>query len=451
MQQGFNVDSSTVSYFLSSSIFSQPHFRKVRLIKFRRLKIEGVVSVIEFLFPAAVCGLAVAFGRKKKPTDKDQIELVFRNLGVGGKIGKEKQTFLFPKLVHEHSVENGKEYVYATTVGLPDKTLKPLKEILSSTLNKPLKLKYKKYLSITVYDIEMPEVVLYKDVPSKKGWVVPLGKNLEGWHFHDFDKTPHTTIAGTTRFGKTQMLKNIMTYLIEHHTEDVEFLIIDLKGKLEFNPYRNLKQVRAVCGDPFEAYEELSQLHLQVKDTMEKFLGNGWNNVVKTSEKKRLFVIVDEAAQLAPDKFMEPEVKKIMSACQYYLSELARVAGGLGTRIVYATQYPTADTLPRQIKQNADMKISFRLPTGYASEVAIDEHGAEKLPSNIPGRALVKTHEVTEVQTPYIEDNEMMERIDRYVISERKEVSRESGSSITQFGENGVHEPESNPKVIKHL
>ncbi|MDA6141380.1 hypothetical protein OSK03_26735, partial [Escherichia coli] len=114
-----------------------------------------------------------------------------------------------------------------------------------------------------------------------------------------------------------------------------------------------------------------------------------------------------------------------------YLSELARVAGGLGTRIVYATQYPTADTLPRQIKQNADMKISFRLPTGYASEVAIDEHGAEKLPSNIPGRALVKTHEVTEVQTPYIEDNEMMERIDRYVISERKEVSRESGSSIT--------------------
>ncbi|MGG4288394.1 FtsK/SpoIIIE domain-containing protein [Priestia megaterium] len=405
--------------------------------------------MIEFLFPAAVCGAAVLFGRKKKPTDKDQIELVFRNLGVGGKVGKEKQTFVYPKLVDDYPVENGHEYIYGTTVGLPDKTLKPLKEVLSSTLNKPMKLKYKKYLTITVYDVEMPEKVPYKDVPYQEGWVIPLGKSETGWHFHDFDKTPHMTIAGTTRFGKTQMIKNMMTYLIEHHPEDAEFIIIDLKGKLEFNPYRNLKQVRAVCGDPFEAFETLSALHLQVKDTMDEFLDKGWNNIVKTSKKKRLFVIVDEAAQLTPDKFMEPEVKKIMSACQYYLSELARISGALGVKLLYATQYPTSDCLPRQIKMNSDIKISFRLSTGYASEVAIDEHGAEKLPSNIPGRALVKTHEVMEVQTPYIEDEEMMERVGQYVISERKEVSPTSGPTVTQFGEDGIHESESNPKIIK--
>ncbi|AUO14817.1 FtsK/SpoIIIE domain-containing protein [Priestia megaterium] len=405
--------------------------------------------MIEFLFPAAVCGAAVLFGRKKKPTDKDQIELVFRNLGVGGKIGKEKQTFVFPKLVKDYPVENGHEYIYGTTVGLPDKTLKPLKEVLSSTLNKPMKLKYKKYLTITVYDVEMPENVPYSEVPQEKGWVVPLGKNLEGWHFHDFDKTPHMTIAGTTRFGKTKMLKNVMTYLIEHHPEDAEFLIIDLKGKLEFNRYRNLKQVKQVCGDAFEALEALSELHLNIRHVMGDFLDRDWNNVVDTTQKKRLFVIVDEAAQLTPDKFMAKEIKEAMNACQYYLSEIARVAGGLGIRLVYATQYPTADTLPRQIKQNSDIKISFRLPAGYASEVAIDEKGAEKLPSNIPGRALVKTHEIIEVQTPYIEDKEMMERIGQYVISERKEVSPTSGSTITQFGEDGVHEPESNPKIIK--
>ncbi|PFJ03200.1 FtsK/SpoIIIE domain-containing protein [Priestia megaterium] len=394
--------------------------------------------MIEFLFPAAVCGGAVLFGRKKKSTDRDQIELVFRNLGVGGKVGKEKQTFVFPKMIKDYPVENGHEYIYGTTVGLPDKTLKPLKEVLSSTLNKPMKLKYKKYLTITVYDEPIPELVPYKDAPDKEGWMIPLGKNETGWHFHDFDKTPHMVAAGTTRFGKTQMIKNMMTYLIEHNPDNVEFLIIDLKGKLEFNRYRNLQQVKCVCGDPFEAYEALSELHLNIKDVKEEFLNNDWNNIVKTSKQKRLFVIVDEAAELASDKFMEPEVKKIMSACQYYLSEIARVAGGLGTRLIYCTQYPTSDCLPRQIKMNSDIKMSFRLSTGYASEVAIDETGAEKLPSNIPGRALVKTHEVMEVQTPYIEDKEMMERVGQYVITERKDISPEAGSSITKFGENGL-------------
>jgi len=405
--------------------------------------------MIELLFPAAVCGLAVVFGRKKKPTDKDQIDLVFRNLGVGGKIGTEKQTFVFPKLINEHAIENGHEYVYGTTVGLPDKTLKPLKEVLSSTLNKPIKLKYKKYLTITVYDIEMPELVLYKDIPDKEGWVVPLGKNLEGWHFHDFDKIPHMVKAGTTRFGKTQSIKSMMTYLIEHKPEDAEFIIIDLKGKLEFNRYRNLKQVRSVCGDPFEAYEVLSELHDVVKGIKEEFLGNDWNNITKSGKSKRLFVIVDEAAELSPDKFMDNDVKKIMNACLWYLAEIARVAGGLGIRLIYCTQYPTADVMPRQVKMNSDIKMSFRLPTGYASEVAIDEKGAEKLPSTVAGRALVKTHEIIEVQTPFITDEEMMERVGQYVISERKEVSPTNGPTVTQFGEDGIHEPESNPTIIK--
>ncbi|MEM5591955.1 hypothetical protein AAHH67_09825 [Niallia circulans] len=96
------------------------------------------------------------------------------------------------------------------------------------------------------------------------------------------------------------------------------------------------------------------------------------------------------------------------------LSEVARVAGALGYRLIYATQYPTADTLPRQIKQNADAKISFRLPSGYASKVAIDDVGAEELPSNIKGRAIFKTHELRELQAPFISHEEMWQRLEKY-------------------------------------
>lgn len=407
--------------------------------------------MLELLIPASICGIAVLFGRKKKMQDKEKIELVFQNLGIGGKVGTDKQTFVYPKLQDTNPIENGTEYLYSTTIGLPDKALGPLKEVLSSTLNKPVKVAYKRLLSITVFDIEMPEIVPYADVPSKSGWVVPLGKNLDGWHYHDFDKIPHLVKAGTTRFGKTQSIKNMMTYLIEHNPDDAEFIIIDLKGKLEFNRYRNLKQVRSVCGDPMEAYDVLSELHGVINGIKEEFLNNDWNNILRSGKNKRLFVIVDEAAELAPDKFMDKDVKKIMNACLWYLGEIARVAGGLGVRLIYCTQYPTADVMPRQVKMNSDIKMSFRLPTGYASEVAIDEKGAEKLPSDIAGRALVKTHKVIEVQTPYITDEEMMERVGQYVVTERKEVSPETRQSFAEPRENGSHEPESNPKIIKHI
>jgi hypothetical protein len=92
---------------------------------------------------------------------------------------------------------------------------------------------------------------------------------------------------------------------------------------------------------------------------------------------------------------------------------------------------PTSDTLPRSIKQNSDGKITFRLPSGYASEVAIDEKGAEKLPSDVKGRGLYKTHEIKEMQVPLIEDNEMWDRLKPYQVKKGEiEIER-----INQFGE----------------
>ncbi|AIW03660.1 FtsK/SpoIIIE-like protein [Bacillus phage Pascal] len=371
--------------------------------------------MLEFILPVAVGGLAVAFGRKKAWSDEKSIELVFKNVGVGYKIGDE---FKHPQLIAtDKESQIVTTYKYKTALGLPDKVIAPLKEILSKTLNKSVVVHYTDYLYIHVFHEEIPKLVHYRDIPKdKKGWLVPLGMNEEGWHFHDFDAVPHMTIAGTTRFGKTVNLKSTMTYLIEQHPEDAEFILIDLKGGLEFERYKNLKQVRHVCKDSTETHAVLQQLHLEFSERMALFLERGINNVVDSPVKKRLFVIVDEAAQLAPEGWMEADLRKQLAECQYYLSEIARVCGGLGVRLIYATQYPTADTLPRQVKMNSDIKVSYRLPAGYASKVAIDQEGAECLPSDIKGRALIKTHELKEVQTPFITDKEMSRRLKEYVI-----------------------------------
>lgn len=229
------------------------------------------------------------------------------------------------------------------------------------------------------------------------------------------------------------MLKNMMTYLIEHHPEDVEFLILDMKGGLEFGRYRNLKQVIEVSSNPFEAFEALRIVQTFMEQRMREFRQNGWSNIVDTPITKRLFIIVDEGAQLAPDKFMTKEQKDMLTACQHILGEVARIGGALGLRLIFCTQYPTSDTLPRQIKQNADLKVTFRLPAGYASMVAIDDYGAEELPSDIKGRAIIKTHEKKIVQVPYITDDEMMKRLEVYRIAKVRKTHRKTVEDAIYF------------------
>lgn len=52
-----------------------------------------------------------------------------------------------------------------------------------------------------------------------------------------------------------------------------------------------------------------------------------------------------------------------------------------------------------QIKQNAETRIVFRLPTEIASRVAIDESGAEELQSGHYGLGIYKRDVMYEVKT----------------------------------------------------
>lgn len=384
------------------------------------------------IIPVLTGAAALYLGMKNIDKDEKTIQKVFKNLKIGA---YEKNEFSYPKLIATEKKPDRTRYVYRVPLGLTKKVIEPIQEVLKVTIDRPVEVTFKKWLYIEIFHNEMPKKVVYSSAPHEKGWVVPLGLNERGWHFHNFDKTPHCTISGTTRFGKTVMLKNIMTYLIEHHTDDVEFIILDMKGGLEFGRYKNLKQVVDVASSPVEAFRALGRVKVFMEQQEAVFKANGWSNVVNTPISKRLFVIVDEGAQLAPDRFMTKEQKDMLASCQHTLGEIARIGGALGIRLIFCTQYPTSDTLPRQVKQNADLKITFRLPTGYASQVAIDDYGAEELPSDIPGRAIVKTHEKMLVQAPFISDDEMMKRLEVYRVEkvERREVDRKTVEDTVHF------------------
>jgi DNA segregation ATPase FtsK/SpoIIIE-like protein len=143
-------------------------------------------------------------------------------------------------------------------------------------------------------------------------------------------------------------------------------------------------------------------------------------------KERHFIIVVDEAAQISSTGEVDSDVKKEKIKCESILAEIARIGGGLGYRIIYATQYPTADTLPRQVKQNCDAKVCFKLQTDTASKVVLDQGGAEKLPL-IKGRAIYQTDRRVTVQTPFIQ-NDFIEKVitPHIVLKPRKEEQHES-------------------------
>lgn len=314
--------------------------------------------------------------------------------------------------------------------------LEQIKRLLSGQKQrKEITLDYDGTIRINVYREPLPEMVPF-DVSTLQScsasWTVSLGESRAGSVRHDFERIPHMVVAGTTRYGKSVFLKNTVTTLIHNHPEHAVLTLIDLKGGLAFNRFANARQTRTVAKDTFEALEALRAIQTEMKRRQAEYLARGFEDVREAGQKQRHFIIIDEAAELASQGEPDKDTKKLKIECEKIISEIARIGGGLGYRLIFATQYPTADTLPRQVKQNCDARLCFRLQTDTASQVVLDESGAESLPF-IKGRAIYRTDRKVIVQTPFIE-NDFIDRTIRphITIKPRKETGRNESSSATK-------------------
>jgi S-DNA-T family DNA segregation ATPase FtsK/SpoIIIE len=296
-------------------------------------------------------------------------------------------------------------------LGVPSEAFESFIPVLKDGLNKDVEIEFDDVLKINVFEQGLPNSWNYDDgLLRSDTWEIPVGKNHKGILYHDFEKYPHMLVGGVTRFGKTVLIKEIFYTLLMNQIKDVEFYFLDLKGGLEFGKYEGLPQVKAVASDVFEAAEVLSDIVDDLKKREKMFRVKGYTNIVDTPIKKRTFVIVDEGAELSPN-IIAGEGKKYAKFCQAALSEISRIGGGLGLRLLYCTQYPTKEAVPMQVKMNIVARISFIAAAQIASMVILDEKGAEDLPST-PGRAIYKIEKKRVVQVPYIDDKYMMEKME---------------------------------------
>lgn len=404
--------------------------------------------IISYLTPVLIAAGAVWVGRRNWK-DQDKIQKILEVLEVkeGEKVRKFK---LLRKDFINDDKELGVEYVYKIPLKVSMDDIERLYPKIRDGINvkregkqKHVEIEYDGALKIKVFENPVPNNVDYNRELIKlcKKWEVPLGDTFEGGVFHDFDSIPHMLVAGTTRYGKTVFLKNLITTLTVNHPEEVTFSLIDLKGMLAFARFENLRQVKYVASDGYESMEVLSHIVTEMNDRMKQFRGR-YEDVKEANISQRHFVIIDEGAQLSSKQTKDKNLRKVLMECERLMEEVARLGAGLGYRLIYATQYPLRENLPPNVKMNCDAKLVFRLQNDIASRVVMNQDGAEKLPrkkgSYQGGRAIYMTDAPLLVQTPFITNDTIEELIEPYKVVKTNEHNHEKqGETRTDFVEFG--------------
>ncbi|WKT75560.1 FtsK/SpoIIIE domain-containing protein [Lysinibacillus fusiformis] len=289
------------------------------------------------------------------------------------------------------------------------------------TEQKEIELSYDGLLIVRVYDKP-----LAKEVPftSGKGWCVPVGvtRAMNEFKYHDFEMVPHVVLGGATRYGKSNFINSTICSLVQCEPEHSNFYLIDLKGGVELCDYENIKQTISIAYEPHEALHTLLMAYDKMRDIQRQLKRLGKKSIQQVGIKERYFVVIDEVGELNAAEAVTKEEKRLKLECQTIMSKIARLGAGLGFRLVVATQYPVGDVIPRQVKQNADAKLCFRVQSGVASRVVLDAEGAEALPM-IKGRAIYQTADKREIlQTPLITPQIIHDTIQPYIVTKGERV-----------------------------
>jgi energy-coupling factor transporter ATP-binding protein EcfA2 len=373
--------------------------------------------------------------------DATKIQRIAKNCGLFIKEGKEERTI---QLYRRHKNKWGTEYVYRIPLGLSfkdfekkidqfqdginnkkniidiydlkylnfrKKIVPQIKQMANKKLSKEVTMNYDGMLKINIYNQPLTKELKFDRTMLEKckGWEVPVGASKSGLVKHNFEKRPHMIVAGATGFGKSEYIKLVVTVLAHNKNENVRFHLIDLKGGTELGPFRNLKQTLKFGRSPKEAKIILEEIQKEMNKKLDLLFEKGLNNVSKLGQKYRDFVIIDEAADIADDK-----------KCVELITDISRRGRSAGYRLIYATQYPTNETLPSQVRANIGARICYRLETNIQSRAVLDEGGAEELPE-IEGRAIFRRVSNQIVQTPYIEKADIDELINPHMRREKIE------------------------------
>lgn len=383
------------------SIFQEPLAKLLDNIGFIWLSILVVLAI--FIFTSMCAGLRTYKLHRKYQRALDHLSLT---TGLGHS----------PKVVNVDADNDQRTIIRVDSTGIGQERYKTKLDDLRCAAGQVVEsVDYWKpdnrYIEISLAKKLLEHHANYVDLVEhlKRPYSFIVGKSMQGVITENLEDVPHYAIAGSTNGGKSVAFKNIILGLLES-SKRIQMYIFDFK-KVEVNEFKELSNVTLVKEEQVAA----QMLEEFVKEMNERYKKLEAMNAKKIDPERddldRIVIAIDEAFDLlgkVPRN--DPKYKNVETA-RKCLSELSRKARAAGIHLIFATQKVDKNSIDTQIQENLEGRLSFRMNTIENSVRLLQNNMSYYLPS-IPGRAIWKKGaNYTEVQCPFISDEELVQRI----------------------------------------
>lgn len=228
--------------------------------------------------------------------------------------------------------------------------------------------------------------------------------------YRSLSEMPHMLVAGTTGAGKSNFLNSVLcSWISRNHPDALKIIAVDLKGGMEFNPYRDVPHIMQVPGlqkiinDREQVEAALEWLFAEVERRIKLIEGAGKNNIAKYNQKHkshplpRIVLLIDEYADLALFAKLKARVEPL-------LTNICQRSRAVGIHVLLCTQRPEVAVVSGNIKGVLPAKVAFNCTNNASSMVILDNSSAKGL--GTVGRCILQLNGVDlEVQTPYMPDD----------------------------------------------
>ena len=323
-----------------------------------------------------------------------------------------------PKLLEVFKIDNNRTRLLVKSTGLGEERYKARLDDLRASVGERVE-------SVRFFDnnntcVEiflakklLQSKLLYSEVESylKRPFSFVVGKSQEGVITESLENVPHYMIAGATGGGKSVTFKNMLMGLLES-SKNLQMYLFDFK-RVEMNDFAVLPNVTVVNQEQ-EAQIILSNLEKEMERRYRYLEKNGFKSIDSSRDKMdRIVVGIDECTDLTSKVAKNHPLYLTIEKSKLSLDHLARKARACGIHLILATQKIDRHSIDTRIQENIEGRIALRMNTMENSVRVLQNSLSYHLPS-IAGRAIWKRGaDYTEVQGPFLSDEELRLRLDQ--------------------------------------
>ncbi|MFS0766171.1 FtsK/SpoIIIE domain-containing protein [Peribacillus sp. 1P06PB] len=349
-----------------------------------------------------------------KQQAKASLMKAFRNGEVGNHYSYSSNSGLVYPKIHAVDIQKTKlTYVFTIPTGMDPKEIKKKEFCFKQVFGERIELKGdNKKFTLTVFAaVLQPKLEYnYKEIEAftkEAGYHMPIvaGKDASGAiQVYDATNNPNLLIYGEPGSGKSSILHVILTTLIQFYSpSELHLHLADFKQN-ELCVYEGVDHVKSVSYQVKNFAPILGTLKAELIKRGELLKNNRVRHVNKLPKDKKPPYIV-----LCVDEFVMITDNDIMSD----LLQIASLGRAYGIYLILSMQRPSHKILSTDVRGLLSVRMGFRT-VDLRNAMIGETPGSEKIKKEQPGKFLLKLDELTEIQAPYLDENNVEKILEAY-------------------------------------